>query len=200
MWYYNSQIIRRPKTMVIADLTYPQTLFNNPTRLAAIGIKPFKIESEDNRYYTHGAYTVDTSGDEVIGTYAGVAININVLKANMVSRANQEASTRHAAIDWYWTRAAKGGTAVPSAIATYASALYSEHETIKTAIADCSDLAAVIAYENKSHTETRKDINNDGSYHASNTHTITKHIDMCTHFSVNPVTEVDDGFVSLAAD
>ena len=68
MWYYNSQIIRRPKTMVIADLTYPQTLFNNPTRLAAIGIKPYKMVSEDNRYYTSGAYTVDTSGKQLVNT------------------------------------------------------------------------------------------------------------------------------------
>jgi len=45
---------------------------------------------------------------------------------------------------------------VPSNIATYATALYSEHETIKTAINAISDLAGVIAYENKPHTETRK--------------------------------------------
>ena len=204
MWYYNSQIIRRPKTMVIADLTYPQTLFNNPTRLAAIGIKPYKMVSEDNRYYTSGAYTVDTSGDEVIGTYAGVAKDLDTLKANMLSKANSEAASKHANIDWYWTRAAKGGTAVPSNIATYATALYSEHETIKTAIAACDTLAKVIAYENKPHTETRKVevYANNGSmtYHASNTYTIAKHIDMTMHFSSNPTNEVDNGFVSLVAD
>ena len=47
-------------------------------------------------------------------------------------------------IDWYWTRAAKGGTAVPYAIATYATALYSEHETKKTAIAACNTLQRLL--------------------------------------------------------
>ena len=69
----------------------------------------------------------------------------------MLSKARSTVASRHEAIDWYWSRAAKGGTAVPSNIATYATALYSEHETIKTAIAACNTLAKIIAYENKAH-------------------------------------------------
>ena len=77
---------------------------------------------------------VDASGDEVVGTYAGIDRDVATLKAGMLSKANSAVASRHEAIDWYWSRAAKGGTAVPSNIATYATALYSEHETIKTAI------------------------------------------------------------------
>jgi len=140
----------------------------------------------------------------LVGTYAGTARDVATLKAGMLSKANAHAAGLHAAIDWYWSRADKGGTAVPSNIATYATALYSEHETIKTAIANCSDLAAVIAYENKPHTETRKlevyDEDGNMTYHASTTRTLTREIDMCTHFSVNPANEVDPAFVSLVAD
>ena len=93
----------------------------------------------------------------MVGTYAGTARDVDVLNANMLSKTNSHVASLHAEIDWYWTRAAKGGTAVPDAIATYATALYSEHETIKTAIAACDTLAKIIAYENKAHTETRKD-------------------------------------------
>jgi hypothetical protein len=45
-------------------------------------------------------------------------------------------------------------------------------------------------------------LNEDGTfkeYHASNTTTNAREIDMCTHFSVNP-DEVDAGLVSLTAD
>jgi len=203
MWYFNSQTIKTPKTMVISDITHPRQIFRDSAMLTSLGIKPMRIVRPDSRYYWDGAYTVDASGDEVVGTYAGTARDVGTLKANMLSKANSAAASRHDAIDWYWSRADKGGTAVPSNIATYATALYSEHETIKTAINAISDLAGVIAYENKPHTETRKvaTYNEDGSfkeYDGTTTH--TRNIDMCTHYSANPTDEVDPAFVSLVAD
>ena len=203
MWYFNSETIKHPKTMVISDVTYPKTIFRDSTTLTSLGIKPMRIVTVDSRYYWDGAYTIDASGDEVVGTYAGTARDVATLKASMLSKANSAVASRHEAIDWYWSRAAKGGTAVPSNIATYATALYSEHETIKTAIAAITDLAGVIAYENKPHTETRKvkHTDEDGvETYGDETYTATREIDMCTHFSVNPTDEVDPAFVSLVAD
>tara|TARA_R110002049_G_C8994629_1_gene549355 strand:- start:261 stop:875 length:615 start_codon:yes stop_codon:yes gene_type:complete len=204
MWYFNSETIKHPKAMVISDVTYPKTIFKDSTTLTSLGIKPMRIVTVDSRYYWDGAYTIDASGDEVVGTYAGTARDVATLKAGMLAKANSAVASRHDAIDWYWSRAAKGGTAVPSNIATYATALYSEHETIKTAINAISDLAGVIAYENKPHTETRKvevyDEHGNMTYHDSNTTTHARKIDMCTHFSVNPTLPVDAGLVSLVAD
>jgi len=203
MWYFNSQTIKTPKTMVISDITHPKAIFRDSAMLTSLGIKPMRIVRPDSRYYWDGAYTVDASGDEVVGTYAGTARDVDTLKANMLSKARSAAASRHDRIDWYWARASKGGTAVPSDIATYATALYSEHETIKTAINAISDLDGVMAYENKPHTETRKvaTYNEDGSfkeYDGTTTH--TREIDMCTHYSANPTDEVDPAFVSLVAD
>jgi hypothetical protein len=204
MWYFNSETIKHPKTMVISDVTYPKTIFRDSTTLTSLGIKPMRIVTVDNRYYWDGAYTINDSAAEVVGTYAGSARDVDVLKASMLSKANAAAASKHAAIDWYWSRAAKGGTAVSSEIQNYATALYSEHETIKTAINAISDLAGIIAYENKPHTETRKvevyDADGNMTYHASNTTTSTRKIDMTTFFTANPTDEVDAGFVSLVAD
>ena len=204
MWYYDSQIISRPKVMVINDITHPKGIFRDSTMLASLGIKPYRETRKDNRYYWDGSYSVDATGDEVVGTYAGTARDVATLNANMLSKTNSHVAFLHAEIDWYWTRAAKGGTAVPDAIATYATALYSEHETIKTAIAACNTLAKIIAYENKAHTETRKlevyDDDGNMTYHASTTYTLAREIDMCTHFTANPNTPTDAGFVSLVAD
>ena len=189
--------------MVISDITHPPGIFRDSAMLTSLGIKPFSIVTPDSRYYHNGAYTVDTSGAEVVGTYAGTARDLATLRTGMLEDANSAAASRHAAIDWYWARASKGGTAVPSDIATYATALYSEHETIKTAINAISDLAGVIAYENKPHTETRKTstYNEDGSFKEySGTHTLAREIDMCTHYTANPTDEVDPAFVSLVAD
>ena len=203
MWYYDSQIIKTPKVMVISGITHPKGIFRNSAMLTSLGIKPYSETRQDSRYYWDGAYSVDATGDEVVGTYAGTARDVATLKTGMLSKANSAVASRHKAIDWYWSRAAKGGTAVPSNIATYATALYSEHETIKTAINAISDLAGVMAYENKPHTETRKvavyDDDGNVSY-GDETTTATRHIDMCTHYSANPTDEVDPAFVSLVAD
>ena len=199
MWYFNGETIKTPKAMVISDVTHPPGIFRDSAMLTSLGIKPFSTVTSDSRYYTNGAYTVDTSGAEVVGTYAGVAKDVATLKTSMLGKANSHVAGLHTNIDWYWSRASKGGTAVPSAVATYATALYSEHETIKTAIAALDTLDKIKTYENKPHTETRKEIKDDGTYHASNTYTLAREIDMCTHFSVNP-NDADAGLVSLTAD
>jgi hypothetical protein len=203
MWYFNGETIKTPKAMVISDVTHPPGIFRDSATLTSLGIKPYSEVTPDSRYYWNGAYTVDTSGDEVVGTYASTARDVATLKASMLEKDNSHVANLHAAIDWYWSRASKGGTAVPANIATYATALYSEHETIKTAIAALDTIAKIITYENKPHTETRKvsTYNADGSFKEySGTETFARNIDMCTHFSANPTDTVDPAFVSLVAD
>ena len=204
MWYFNGQIIKTPKEMTIGDKRYPKEIFQDSSALSSIGVKPYKEVSKDSRYYWPGSYSVDTSGDEVVGTYAGTARDLATLRANMLKSTNNNAASLHAEIDWYWTRASKGGTAVSTAIKNYATALYSEHETKKTEIAALNTIAKIIEYEARAYTEVRKVevLNEDGTfkeYHASNTTTHAREINMCTHFSVNP-NNADAGFVSLTAD
>ena len=72
MWYYDSQIIRTPKTITIDSLRYGKTVFLDSSKLKELGIKPYREITPDNRYFYNGTYTVDTSGDEVVGTYAHI--------------------------------------------------------------------------------------------------------------------------------
>ena len=204
MWYFNGQIVKTPKTMIIGDKKYPKEIFQDSSALSSIGVKPYRQVSKDSRYYWPGSYSVDTSGDEVVGTYAGTARDLATLRTQMLDRTNSHVASLHAAIDWYWIRASKGGTAVSTAMKNYATALYSEHETKKTEIAALNTIAKIIEYEARAYTEVRKVevLNEDGSfkeYHASNTTTHARKINMCTHFSVNP-DNADAGQVSLTAD
>jgi len=204
MWYYDSKIIKTPKAMVISEITHPPGIFRDSTMLASLGIKPYTETRKDNRYYNLGSYSVDTSGDTVVGTYAGAVKDLATLRTGMLKKTNDYVASRLAEIDWYWARAAKGGTAVPSNITTYASALYSEHETKKTEIGNLDTIAKIIEYEARAYTETRKleVLNEDGSfkeYHASTTYTRAREIDMTTHFTVHP-DKTDAGQVSLTAD
>ena len=84
MWYFNGQTIKTPKVMVISDITYPKAIFRDSDTLASLGIKPYSETTPNGRYYHNGAYTVDTSGAEVVGTYAGTPRDVDTLKENML--------------------------------------------------------------------------------------------------------------------
>ena len=148
--------------------------------------------------------TIDQDA-EVVGTYAGTAKDVSILKANMLANTKEVVASKHARIDWYWVRASKsGGTAVPSAIATYSAALYTEYAAKKTEIAALDTLAKVIEYEGRAYTQVDKvkTLNEDGSfkeYHASDTTSTAREINMVTHYTVHP-DDVDAGLVSLTAD
>ena len=91
--------------MVIDDITYPRAIFRNSDTLASLGIKPMRIVTPDSRYYHTGVYTVDESGAEVVGTYAGTARDVDTLKENMLSVINTQVASKQGEIDWYWARA-----------------------------------------------------------------------------------------------
>ena len=204
MWYFNGETIKTPRAMQIGDLKYSRGLFKDATKMAELGIKPYSQVTPDNRYYHNGAYTVDTSGAEVVGTYAGTAKDVATLKASMLEEINTQLSGRLGAIDWYWARADKGNDAVPSAIATYATTLYSEKDTKESEVAALDTLAKIIEYEARAYTQVDKVkvYNEDGSfkeYHASDTTSTARSINMLHHWTVHP-DDVDAGLVSLTAD
>jgi len=203
MWYFNGEIIKTPKVMTIGDKRYPKEIFKDSSTLSSLGIKPYKSVVPDSRYYSQGSYSVNTSGDEVVGTYAENAIDLAALRTQMLNRTNSYVAGLHDTIDWYWIRASKGGTAVSTAMKNYATALYSEHETKKTEIAALNTLTKIKEYEARAYTEVRKisTYNEDGSFKEySGTKSFAREIDMCTHFTVNPDDAVDPAFVSLTAD
>ena len=199
MWYFNGEIIRTPKTMVISDITHPKAIFRDGDMLTSLGIKPYSEVTPDSRYYWNGAYTVDTSGDEVVATYAGADRDVDTLKGRMLDTINSQVKSKQGAIDWYWARADKGGTAVPSAISDYATTIYTEQATKETEVAALDTLDKIKEYENRAYTEVRKVDNGDGTY-GPETESSAREINMLQHWTANPTDEVDPAFVSLTAD
>jgi len=194
MWYFNSQTIKTPKSLTISDITYPKAIFRDSATLTSLGIKPYREVTPDSRYYWNGAFTLDESGAEVVGTYAGTPRDVDTLKENMLNTINSQVASKQGAIDWYWARADKGGKAVPSEISDYATTIYSEQATKESEVAALTTLEEIIEYENRSHTEVRKTGVGD------ETESHTRHINMLQHWTANPTDEVDEAFVSLTAD
>ena len=203
MWYFNGQTIKTPKAMVISDITHPPGIFRDSATLTSLGIKPLRVVTPDSRYYHTGAYTVDESGAEVVGTYAGVAKDVATLKTGMLDTINSQVASKQGAIDWYWARADKGGTAVPSNIATYATTIYTEQATKEGEVAALDTLDKIKEYENRPHTEVRKvkhTAENGTVTYGPDTVSSTREINMLQHWTANPTDEVDPAFVSLTAD
>jgi len=203
MWYFNGETIKTPKAMVISDVTHPKGIFRDSAMLTSLGIKSYSEVTPDSRYYNNGAYTVDTSGAEVVGTYASTAKDVDTLKAGMLNTINSQVASKQGDIDWYWARADKGGTAVPSAISTYATTIYTEQATKETEVAALDTLVKIIEYEGRAYTEVRKvkHTAEDGTEtYGPETESSTREINMLMHWTANPTDEVDPAFVSLVAD
>ena len=189
--------------MVISDIPYPKAIFRDSDTLTSLGIKPYSETTPDSRYYWNGAYTVDTSGAEVVGTYASTARDVDTLKENMLSVINSQVASKQGSIDWYWARADKGGTAVPANIATYATTIYTEQATKEGEVAALDTLDKIKEYENRAYTEVRKvkHTAEDGTEtYGPETTSSARHINMLQHWTANPTDEVDPAFVSLTAD
>ena len=159
MWYVDSVgLVKTPRGLTIDGIQHPRNIFRLWTKaeLAAVGIKPASITSVDSRYNNTGELTWNTSGAEAVGTYATTDKVAADLKTEMKASVNSNASSILAQSDWMSIRAADGGTAVPSAWATYRTALRTIVNAKETEIDALADMDAVKAYEAHPVTYTRK--------------------------------------------
>lgn len=151
------EIIPRPKAMIIGDIQYPQNIFSlwAEADLKGIGIYPITMDNtnaKSGRYYTNTdiTYTWDSDNETVTGAYGtATAQNLATLKTDKKERVNNNAGGLLDDYDWYTLRAASGGTAIPSSIATYQAAVRTKANSMCTQIdaaADVDALAALYVY------------------------------------------------------
>ena len=188
--------------MTISGLQYTKELFLDASKMAELGIKPYRSVTPDSRYFNNGGYSVDESGDEVVGTYAQVGKDTDELTKNMLSSIKSQLSNRLAETDWYYLRKLRTGTDVPSDIQAYSDTLYSEYDTKKSEISAMNKISQIEEYENRPHTEVRKvkSYKNNKTIYGPETESYPRKINMCMHWTSNPDNEVDPAFVSLTAD
>ena len=205
MWFVGETatgfVVNKPRGLTIDSVQYPRNIFAlwSKAELAAIGVMPYSETRLDPRYYNQGALTRTESEGEVLGTYASLSKDVDHLKNNMLSTVKSVAGSLQSDVDWYWSRAAKGGTAVPSDVATHATAIYTVMDAKESAIAALSDLAAVIAYQNTPMIETRKikHTSDEGvETYGPETYTLNRDVDNVTH-GWPTLEEADPAFVSL---
>ena len=205
MWFVgNTEVgftVNKARGLTIGDVQYPRNIFVlwSKEELSAIGIKPYSEVHPDQRYYTSGALTRTETNGDMVGTYEAVSKDVDHLKSNMLSKVKSIAGSLQSHVDWYWSRAAKGGTAVPEDVATHATAIYTMMDTKESAIAAMTTLDEVKAYQNKPMVETRKikHTSDEGvETYGPETETSNREVDQVTH-GWPSLEEVDPSFVSL---
>jgi len=205
MWFVGNVetgfTVNKARGLTIGDVQYPRNIFVlwSKEELAAIGIKPYSETRLDSRYYNQGALTRTETNDEIVGTYAAIDKDVDALKDTMLSSVKSIAGSLQSQVDWYWSRAAKGGTEVPSDVAAHATAIYTVMDAKESAISALSDLAAVIAYQNKPMVETRKikHTSDEGvETYGPETETHDREVDQVTH-GWPTLEDADPAFVSL---
>ena len=204
MWFVGNVetgfTVNKARGLTIGDVQYPRNIFVlwSKEELAAIGIKPYSETRLDSRYYNQGALTRAETDGEIVGTYAAIDKEVDALKDTMLQNVKSIAGSLQSNVDWYWSREAKGGTAVPGEIATHATAIYTVMEAKETAIDALVDLDDVILYQNTPMVETRKvkHTTDDGvETYGPETETSDREVDQVTHGW--PSLEVDPAFVSI---
>ena len=208
MWFVGNTeagfVVNKARGLTIGDTQYPRNIFVlwSKEELAAIGIKPYSETRLDQRYYNQGALTRTEVDGEILGTYAAIDKDVDAIKNTMLGTVKSIAGSLQSDVDWYWSRAAKGGTAVPSTIATHATAIYTVMDTKESAIAALSTLDAIKAYQNKPMVGTYKvkHTAEDGTEtYGPETYTLNHEVDQVTH-GWPSLAEVDPSFVSLVGE
>ena len=158
-------IYPRPKALTIDGVQHPAAIFTAWTKdqKKAIGIYDYsEVNAQPNsRYYKQGTSetVVDDSAGTVVKTWSNVAKDladtgskgddnyVAGVKTEEKLKVKTTASNLLQGSDWMAIRAAEGGTAVPSAVATYRAAVRTKSNSMETAIDNASDMAAVIALD-----------------------------------------------------
>jgi len=166
-------VYTRPKAITIGGIQHPRSIFTrwSAAELQAISIYSYSEEgaSVDNRFYNQGgsSVVVDDAAGTVTKTYThvekaledsneldedGEVVTTLGLKSQKKSQVKATAASLLSPSDWYVIRAAEGGAAIPTDVATYRAAVRTASGTMEAAIDAAADMDAFIAL----HTDTEE--------------------------------------------
>ena len=154
-----TQVFTRPKALTIGENQYQANIFNlwSASELQTLGIYEVVVDNtnlKNEEYYINTNQTFAFSGGTVTASYGtATAKDLATLKTEHKEKINTEAGSLLAQYDWYTLRAADGGTAVPSNVATYRTAVRTTANDMCTkidAVANVDALAALYVYSTDS--------------------------------------------------
>ena len=173
-----TKVYSRPRALTIGDVSYPSNIFTmwSSSDLEALGIYDVEIDNtnfKDQKYYINTNQTYAFASGKVTATYGSATaqaiadtlytaeeeaadatqvegtVKTEGLKSRHKETINQQAGSLLSETDWYSIRAADGGTAVPSSVATHRAAVRTKANAMQVQIdgaANVDALAALYVY------------------------------------------------------
>ena len=166
-----TKFINKPKGLVIGDTRHSRKIFElwSKSELEAKGIYEVEFDNsnkKDEKWYintnqsfafaggkitaSYGsatakahADTLFTAQDETDGLGTEGEVKTRGLKYNLIQTIKKQAAGILQDTDWYITRKADAGTAVPSSITTHRAAVRTKAASMETAITNASDTPAL---------------------------------------------------------
>jgi hypothetical protein len=161
MWKLGDTVIREGKSWRDSNgVTHPQTWarWTDDEKKAAGLTFVADPKTWDNRFYwgwnadetaliernIADVNEVDDDGNPILDQDGNQVVTLG-LKSVAIARTKETARTRLSKSDWMVTRKAEAGTAIPSTVTDYRTAVRTASGTIETAITNAADLAAFMA-------------------------------------------------------
>tara|TARA_R110001606_G_scaffold50197_3_gene125969 strand:+ start:865 stop:1464 length:600 start_codon:yes stop_codon:yes gene_type:complete len=173
-----TKVYTRPRALTIGDVSYPQNIFTmwSSSDLEALGIYAVEFNStnfKDQAYYINTNQTFAFGSGKVTASYGSATaiaiadtlytaeeeaadatkvegtVKTKGLKTTHKETINSQAGSLLSETDWYSIRAADGGTAVPSSVATHRAAVRTKANAMQVQIdgaANVDALAALYVY------------------------------------------------------
>jgi len=167
-----TKIINKPKGMVIGDTRYSRNIFSfrwtNAER-EAIGLYEVEFDNtnkKDEKWYINTNQSFAFAGGKITASYGSATAKAHAdtlftaqdesnglgtegevkaegLKTVLIRDVKQQAAGELQNTDWYITRKADAGTAVPSAITNHRAAVRTKCAEMETAITNAADTPAL---------------------------------------------------------
>jgi len=167
-----TKIINKPKGMVIGDVQYSRNIFSSRWTNAereAIGIYEVEFDNsnkKDEQWYINTNQSFAFAGGKITASYGSATAKAHAdtlwtaqdetdgkgtegevatrgLKYNLIQAIKKEAGGILQNTDWYITRKADAGTAVPSSITNHRAAVRTKAAEQETAITNAADTPAL---------------------------------------------------------
>ena len=166
-----TKLINNPKGMVIGDIRYSRKIFElwSKSELEAKGIYEVEFDNtnkKNEQWYINTNQSFAFAGGKITASYGSATakphadtlftaqdesnglgtegeIKARGLKYNLIQTIKKQAAGILQDTDWYITRKADAGTAVPSAITTHRAAVRTKAAEQETAITNAADTPAL---------------------------------------------------------
>jgi len=166
-----TKFINKPKGLVIGEVRYSRKIFElwSKSELEAVGIYEVEFDNsnkKNEKWYINTNQSFAFAGGKITASYGSATpkahadtlytaqdesdgkgtegeVKTRGLKYNLIQAVKKQAANILVETDWYITRKADAGTAVPSSITTHRAAVRTKAAEQETAITNAADTPAL---------------------------------------------------------